>query len=360
MTMTHPVAKKILHWYDRHQRDLPWRRTKDPYAIWVSEIMLQQTQVQTVIPYYRRFLDHFPTVRSLAAASLDEVLALWENLGYYSRARHLHAAAIEIVKRWQGVLPSTEEGLRQVPGIGPYTAAAVASIAHGEAVPALDGNVKRVLCRLFGVQASLDRRRTLDRLRRLAEEMIPARQPGRFNQALMDLGAMICTPRKPACLACPVFERCRAAAEGLQDALPLKAKRSALPRKHTAAALLVDGRGRVLIVQRPHRGFLGGMWGFPGGPGQEGETLKKSLVRRVKEELGVVLRCGKELAAVNHAYSHFKMTLHVFQCSIKSGKPRALTCRAVMWAAPGELERLPCSKADRKVMEALSITAGRR
>ena len=356
--MTHPVAKKILRWYGRHQRDLPWRRTSDPYAVWVSEIMLQQTQVQTVLPYYRRFLACFPTVQALAAASLDDVLKAWENLGYYSRARHLHAAAREIVERWQGMLPSTAEELLHVPGIGPYTAAAIASIAYGEKTPALDGNVKRVLCRLFAVQKPLDQNQTHRRLRELAEGVIPRREPGRFNQGLMDLGAMICTPRKPACDHCPLRDLCRAAAKGLQEKLPVKRKKSTLPHKQMTAAVLVDKRGRYLVVQRPAQGLLGGLWGFPGGAGQDGQSLQQSLRRAVKEELGITVGCQKKLAAVSHVYSHFSITLSVYRCSIRDGKPRALKCQRVKWAAPEKLHRLPFSRADRKVMEALSVTTG--
>jgi len=327
--------------------------------VWVSEIMLQQTQVQTVLPYYRRFLTRFPTVRSLAATSVDEVLKAWENLGYYSRARHLHAAAGQIVKRWQGLLPSTEEELRLLPGIGAYTAGAIASIAYGIKAPALDGNVRRVLCRLFAVQGPLDQNRTQRRLRALAEALIPAGDPGRFNQGLMDLGAAVCTPRKPACDRCPLQDLCLAAARGLQEKLPLKRKRPTLPHKQMTAAILADKRGRYLVVQRPAQGLLGGLWGFPGGARQDGERPQESLRRAVKKDLGIAVRCGKELAAINHAYTHFSITLHVYRCSIRNGKPQPLKCRGVKWATPEELYRLPFSRADRKVMEALCITTDR-
>lgn len=358
--MTHPIAKKILRWYGRRQRDLPWRRTKDPYAVWVSEIMLQQTQVQTVLPYYRRFLDRFPTVHSLAAASLHEVLKAWENLGYYARARHLHAAAREIVSAWQGLLPATEDGLRLLPGIGPYTAAAVASIAYGIKTPALDGNVRRVLCRLFAVQEPLDQNRTQRRLRALAEELIPAGDPGGFNQGLMDLGATVCTPRRPACADCPLRTLCAAAARGIQERLPLKRKRPALPHKETAAAILRDRKGRYLVVQRPAQALLGGLWKFPGGTRNDHKSLQGSLRRAVREELGVTVRCGKELASVHHAYTHFTVTLRAFRCSILNGTPRSLKSRGLRWVMPQEFDRLPFSKVDRKIMEALGLTTGPR
>jgi A/G-specific adenine glycosylase len=359
VVMTHPVTKKILRWYACHQRDLPWRRTSDPYAVWVSEIMLQQTQVQTVLPYYRRFLDRFPTVQSLAAASMDEVLKAWENLGYYSRARHLHAAAREIVKRRQGLLPSTEEELRLLPGIGSYTAAAIASIAYGKKVPALDGNVRRVLCRLFAVQEPLDQHWTQRRLRTLAEELIPAGDPGRFNQGLMDLGATVCTPRKPACSTCPLRTLCLAAIKGMQERLPAKKKQRPLPHKEMTAGILLDRRGRVLVVQRPAPGLLGGLWKFPGGTRNERESLQESLRRAAREELGVAVRCGKELAVVHHGYTHFTMTLRAYRCSIRNGTPRALKCRSLRWVMPQEFDDLPFSRADRKVMEALPFTTGR-
>ena len=359
VAMTHSIAKKILRWYERHQRDLPWRRTGDPYAVWVSEIMLQQTQVQTVLPFYRRFLAQFPTVQSLAAASMDEVLKAWENLGYYSRARHLHAAANEIVKHGKGLLPSTEEELRLLPGIGSYTAAAIASIAYGRKVPALDGNVRRVLCRLFAVQEPLDRHRTQGRLRRLAEELVPARDPGRFNQALMDLGATVCTPRKPACATCPLRNLCLAAIKGMVERLPAKNKPRSLPHKELTAAILLDRRGRVLVVQRPASGLLGGLWKFPGGTRNGTESLQECLKRAVREELGVAVRCGKELAVVHHGYTHFTMTLRAYRCSPRNGTPRTLKCRSLRWVMPEELHRFAFSRAERKVMEALSFTTDR-
>jgi A/G-specific adenine glycosylase len=358
--MTHPLAEKILRWYARHQRDLPWRQTRDPYAVWVSEIMLQQTQVQTVLPYYRRFLARFPTVHSLAAASVDEVLKVWENLGYYARAHHLHEAAGKIIGQGRASLPSTEEGLLRLPGIGPYTAAAIASIAYGVKAPSLDGNVKRVLCRVFALQDPLDRSGTIKHIRALAEEVIPENNPGRFNQALMDLGASICTPRKPACFACPLRTLCLAAAKGLQEKLPVKRKRRALPQKEMTAAILVDSRRRYLVMRRPVQGLLAGLWKFPGGTRKDGESLPESLVRTAKEELGVPVRCNKELAAVKHAYTHFTITLHAYQCSFRNGKPRIMKGCGLMWATLKELDRLPFSRAERKIMEALSLTTDRK
>jgi A/G-specific adenine glycosylase len=358
--MMHPIAAKIVRWYARHRRDLPWRKTKDPYAVWVSEVMLQQTQVDTVRPYYGRFLFRFPTVQSLAAASLDEVLKTWENLGYYTRARHLHAAAREIADRRQGMLPATEEELILLPGIGPYTAAAIASIAYGKSVPAVDGNVRRVLCRVFAVQTPLDQSRTEKSLRALAEELIPAKNPGSFNQGLMDLGATLCTPRKPSCAPCPLRELCLAAIKGLQETLPVKGKRRGVPHKEMLAAILVDGRERYLVVQRPGEGLLGGLWGFPGGEKQPHRTLGQALRIRVRENLGIRVTCKKESFTVKHAYTHFKITVHVFLGRIREGTPRPIAYPCWQWASPEDLGRLPLSRVDRKILQALSITTGRR
>jgi A/G-specific adenine glycosylase len=353
--MTHPAATKILHWYARHGRDLPWRHTTNPYAIWVSEIMLQQTQVETVLPYYRRFLSRFPTVHSLARASLEEVLKAWENMGYYSRARHLHEAAKEIVKRWKGEIPSSLEDLLQLPGVGPYTAAAVASITCGLRAPAVDGNVQRVVCRLFAIQKPLNHGPTKKRIQKLAQELIPHRYPGRFNQGLMDLGALICTPRRPSCPACPLSELCLAAKKECQETLPVKGKRRRLLHKSMAAAILTDSKGRFLVVQRHPAGLLGGLWKFPGGEMNSDETLQDTLLRSVREELGISVRVGEKLLSVDHVYTHFTLTIHVFRCAIRMGKPRASKCRRWQWAASNALNQLPFSRGDRKIMEALRI-----
>jgi A/G-specific adenine glycosylase len=358
--MMHPIAEKILRWYARHRRDLPWRKTRDPYAVWVSEVMLQQTQVDTVLPYYGRFLARFPTVQSLAAASLEEVLKTWENLGYYTRARHLHAAAREIVDRRQGVLPASEEELILLPGIGFYTAAAIASIAYGKSVPAVDGNVRRVLCRVFAVQTPLDHNRTQKSLRALAGDLIPAKDPGAFNQGLMDLGATLCTPRKPSCAACPLRELCLAAIKGLQETLPVKGKRRGVPHKEMIAAILVDGRERYLVVQRPASGLLGGLWGFPGGEKQPHQTLGQALSKTVRKNLGIRVTCKRESVAIKHAYTHFKITVHVYLCRIREGTLRPIGYPRWQWAGPEDLAQLPFSRVDRKILRALSITTGRR
>ncbi len=344
------ITQRLLRWYDSEKRNLPWRKTRRPYRIWVSEIMLQQTQVDTVLPYYRRFLKTFPTVKALADASLDDVLKTWENLGYYSRARNLHAAARAIVDRFHGTFPRQREDILSLPGIGPYTAGAISSIAFGTPVAAVDGNVRRVVARLFALRESLDRPRTQKKIESLAGTLVPAEGAGDFNQALMDLGATICVPKGPRCDRCPLQDLCLAKAKGLQDSLPRKAKRRAIPHRDAAAAVIRKG-GRFLIVRRPGQGLLGGLWKLPGGLKEEGESLETCLRRTVLEETGFSIRTGEELGKVDHAYSHFRITLHAFRCSTAKGSPPRPGSAESRWITPEELQAYAFSKADRELMK---------
>ena len=347
------IRRNILRWYARHERDLPWRKTRNPYHVWVSEVMLQQTQVDTVIPYYHRFLSRFSTVQDLASASVDDVLKIWENMGYYARARNLHGAARQIIKQFGGKIPDTWHDLTSLPGIGSYTAGAILSMAYGQPVPAVDGNVKRVLARLFAIDQPLNdsqaRRQVMDRVRAL----VPEKDPGRFNQALMDLGSKICTPRKPKCKVCPVRSSCQAYEHNLQSVLPLIPKRTPLPHSDVTAGIIHDAKGRVLIVKRPVKGLLGGLWKFPGGPQVPNESLKSSLRRTIAEELGIRVKVGKSLASVDHAYTHFRITLHAFGCTCESGKPKALACDGWRWVPLVRLQDYAFSKADREIALAL-------
>jgi A/G-specific adenine glycosylase len=350
-----PIAKALLAWYGRRRRILPWREHPDPYRIWISEIMLQQTQVDTVIPYYHRFLKRFPDVAALAAAPLDDVLKAWENLGYYARARHLHKAARILVEKFNGVLPDAWEAIITLPGIGPYTAGAILSIAFGKPVPAVDGNANRVLSRLYAVREPVDQRDTQKRLLALAASLIPETAPGSFNQAVMDLGAMICTPKLPACADCPLRTPCKARQDGLQDLLPMSEKKPATPHERVTAAVIFNRQGQALIVRRPDRGLLGSLWKFPGGIVGKKETLEEGLARTVREELGVRIRVGRPLASVNHAYTHFRITLTAFRCFRHSGRPRALACQEWRWASREDLEKLTFSKADRTVISMIKV-----
>jgi A/G-specific adenine glycosylase len=316
--------------------------------------MLQQTRVDTVIPYYERFLGHFPSIKRLADASLSDVLKSWEGLGYYARARNLHAAAQEVVAHHGGCLPGTYNELRALPGFGRYIAGAVASIAFGQAVPAVDGNARRVLTRLFAISGDVTRSSVQRELDSLAAGLLPPGRAGVFNEALIELGATVCTKRAPGCGDCPLRGRCLALAAGDPEGLPVARPRRPVPHYDvTAAVLLRDGR--VLVAQRKPEDMLGGLWEFPGGKRERGETLHQCLQREMQEELEVGVRVGELLAVVKHAYTHFRITLYAYRCSLASGEPRCADCAAFAWVEPSELDRLPMSVADRKIARALLV-----
>ena len=344
------LNRQLLTWYRRNQRSLPWRETSDPYRIWISEIMLQQTQVDTVIPYYHRFLKAFPTVSSLARAPLQDVLKVWENLGYYSRARNIHAAARVIVEKFSGRIPDNLEAIKTLPGIGQYSAGAILSIAYGQAHPAVDGNVRRILCRLFAIRKPIDDAQEKKQLFELAASLIPARHPGDFNQALMDLGATICKPKNPDCSRCPVANLCQAQLNNLQNVLPIIRKAPAIPYRQAVAAVIRNLDGLLLVVQRPASGLLASLWKLPGGFIKAGEDTEKSLRRSVKEELGISIRTGKHLTSVNHTYTHFRITLHAYECRLLKGTPKPLECQNWRWASLTDLKKLPLSKIDRMIL----------
>jgi A/G-specific adenine glycosylase len=347
------IATLLLAWYEKNQRILPWRNTADPYAIWISEIMLQQTQVDAVIPYYRRFLEQFPTIRDLARAPLEAVLKIWENMGYYSRARHLHAAARLVVASHGGRLPENPEDLKALPGIGPYTSGAILSIAFGKPVPAVDGNVKRVLSRLFTVESPLNAGSTQRLMFALAEKLVPAEKPGRFNSALMELGALLCRPGIPRCSDCPLSSICLAYAGNCQHLLPVAGKRAKRPHKEAAVAILRDSEDRLLIVQRPEAGFLGGLWKFPGGMLDSGETVAESLEKRCREELNISISVGSSLMTLQQVYSHFQLTLHVFSGTILKGEPESPAEGDWRWASSEDIRTYPFSRAELRILTAL-------
>lgn len=349
-------ASRLLEWYRRHKRDLPWRRlaaARDPYRVWVSEIMLQQTQVVTVVPYYRRWLKEFPTVRALARATSHDVMRVWQGLGYYSRAFNLHRAAQRIVAEHGGRLPRDREALRRLPGIGRYTAGMIASIAYGQDAAALDGNVKRVLARVFDFREDVKSSAGERLLWELAERLVPPGQAGGYNQALMDLGATVCTPRSPRCDDCPVRGLCRARRLGLQAERPVVKPKNGTPH-HDVTAAIVRRHGRVLITQRHAYKLLGGLWEFPGGKRETGETLEQCLARELREELGLAIRVGAKRLTIPHAFSHFRITLHVFECEAVNGaRARAVDVADLKWVRPFELEGYPMGKADSRVREYL-------
>ncbi|MCK6624857.1 MAG: A/G-specific adenine glycosylase [Anaerolineae bacterium] len=351
------IRSRLLTWYHHHQRDLPWRGETDPYRIWISEVMLQQTQVATVIPYYQRFLERFPTLADLAAAPLEAVLKAWEGLGYYARARNLHRAARELVERHGGRFPTTYAELRTLPGFGEYTAGAVASIAFGEAAPAVDGNVKRVLARLFALREDVSRGQAARQLREIAAALVDPQTPGDWTQALMELGATVCLPQTPQCLLCPLNELCQARLLGLERELPVKPVKKALPHFDVVAAVLREN-GRVLIAQRPPEGMLGGLWEFPGGKVEAGETLAGALQREIREELGLEIAVDEPIVTVKHSYTHFKITLHALACRLLAGQPQALGVADWRWVTLAELDAFPFPRTDQKIIAALRRTTG--
>lgn len=352
------LAAALLKWYAANKRDLPWRRdAHDPYRVWISEALLQQTQVKTVIPYYERFLGRFPTVQSLASARLDTVLKTWEGAGYYARARNLHRAAREIVSRYGGRLPSTVDELITLPGIGRYTAGAIASIAFDQRAPILDGNVIRVLCRVFAIRQDPDTTATRATLWQLASDLVPAQHPGDFNQALMELGALVCTPRSPACPECPLKRICIARQLGKQEQLPVKRAKKPLPHYEIGIGIVWND-GQILIDQRNANDLLGGLWEFPGGKKERGETLQQCVRREIREELGVTVAVGKEFAVVEHGYSHFRITMHAFECRYLRGEPQAIECARWKWVSPKHLSRYAFPVANRKLIAMLQSSRG--
>jgi A/G-specific adenine glycosylase len=346
------LRRRLLTWFAREARDLPWRRTRDPYRIWLSEIMLQQTRVEAVIPYYERFLKAFPTVGDLAGASEDRVLKVWEGLGYYSRARNLHQAARTIVQRRDGRMPESAEQWRELPGIGAYTAGAIASIAGNLPEPAVDGNVLRVLSRIFSITESIDEPATKERIWSIAADLLPRKQAGAFNQALMDLGARICIPRKPRCMACPVAGQCDAFAQGIQNDLPVRKAKKAIPH-HDIVVAVIRRRGRYLVGKRPAGTLLGGLWEFPGGKVEPGETYEQALIREVREETGLEVCVGDPIAVVDHAYSHFAVTLHVYACEVAAGRTQARYHSQLKWVPRAELEQYAFPTANRRFLKSL-------
>lgn len=346
--MASTVAQALLAWYAEHARDLPWRRQRDPYAVWVSEVMLQQTRAETVVPYYLRWMDRFPTVEAFASASRDEVLRMWEGLGYYRRAHNLHQAAHILVVEYDGKLPNEVDKLRDLPGIGPYTAAAIAAIAFNQDVIAIDGNLRRVLSRL--IDLTIDPRSSEGErcLRSWALRECPSGQSSAFNQALMDLGAMVCLPRTPNCDACPLVRSCLALKRGVQDERPMKPPRKQIPHITVTAAVLRDGE-HVLIGRRPEGVLLGGLWEFPGGRLEPEETLESCLRREIGEEIGVEIEVGARLGVFDHAYTHFRVTVHAFECKLIRGEPQAIDHSEIRWVSPEQLREYPMGKIDRAI-----------
>lgn len=345
-------SQELLAWYHQNARQLPWRDHPDPYVIWVSEIMLQQTRVETVIPYFKNWMARFPSIASLATAPQQEVLNLWEGLGYYSRARNLHKAAQVVVEQLNGCLPEEVSQLTKLPGIGRYTAGAIASIAFGRDEPALDGNIRRVLSRVFNVVAPASSPEGEKQLWALARENLPPGQAGDYNQAMMDLGASRCTPTAPDCLNCPVSSVCQAYSLGIQEARPVTTPKPKIPH-YTVTAAIIQHDDYVMIVQRPPKGLLGGLWEFPGGKQEPGEDLSACLQREIFEELHLKIQVGEPFGVYRHAFTHFRVTLHAFLCTSNGDAPQLKEHTDLRWVRPLALSNYPMGKIDRQIANRL-------
>ena len=348
------IRRNLLTWYHANKRMMPWRGTDDPYKIWISEVMLQQTQVATAIDYYQHFVHVFPTVQHLAAATPDSVMKVWENLGYYGRARNLHQAARDIINHFNGQIPDQIEELLSLPGIGLYTAGAILSIGFGKRVPVLDGNVIRVLTRLFHITDNTGQAAVRNELLKLAESLLPVKNVRHFNEAMMELGAVLCKPRKPICAKCPFTRFCEANRLSIQEELPVKAPRKPVPHYHVVAGVIWN-KNQFLITRRKPKGLLGGLWEFPGGKVKEGETYESALTREILEELAIKVKIIKPMISIPHAYTHFKITLHLYECQFVRGKIQLNQATAFRWIKHSDLNRFAFPAANRKAMKMLYV-----
>jgi len=339
-------------WYMANQRDLPWRKTKNPYHIWVSEVMLQQTQVNTVIPYYQKFLRRFPDLSHLARANPQDVLKVWEGMGYYARARNLRSAAAIVLDRHQGAVPQSWQEFRKLPGVGDYIAAAVLSIAYDMPYPVVDGNVKRVLSRLFVMEAAVNASSSNKIYRSAAADILDQSRPGTFNQATMELGAMVCKPQNPLCLVCPLKKQCLAFQSSRTLEFPKKLTKSPIPLYRIAVGVVFKN-GRVLITRRKDDGLLGGLWEFPGGKIRDGEKPAAACIREIKEEANLTVGIYAHLCKVKHAYTHFKILMDVFCCAYAGGRVKLKGPVDYRWIALNKLEAYPLPKANHKFLPQL-------
>ncbi len=349
------MQKILLDWFDRNKRTLPWRTTRTPYRTWISEIMLQQTRVETVIPYFLRWMELFPDVATLAASDEQSVLKCWEGLGYYHRARALHQTAIIINQTMGCVFPSDPKVMQKLPGIGRYTAGAIASIAFGMRAAALDGNIRRVYSRTADISLPLRSSECEKILWQIADELLDPDRPGDYNEALMDLGNAICTSSNPRCESCPIQPFCLAYVNHTVAMRPVLAAGKAIPHYQVSAAVIRKSENnqpdRFLLAQRPANGLLGNLWEFPGGKIEEDETAQECLQREIREELNSNISIIKPFGTYRHAYTHFRVTLQAFLCEIGDQKPDPVEAQAITWAAAEDLDQFPMGKIDRLIAQ---------
>lgn len=342
--------RELLAWYQENKRDMPWRRKPSLYRTLLSEFMLQQTRADQAIPYFHRFLKAFPNMKRLAEAPLQQVLKLWEGLGYYSRARNLH----ETAKRLAGKRSVTTELLSDCPGIGPYTLAAIASISLNEPLPVVDGNVNRVVSRILALDELPSSREGKDRILKTVQSWIERGSPGDWNQAMMELGATVCMPRNPKCPACPWSQRCEANRLGSQEDFPKRREKAPVPHRVHAAAVIRRKNRDILIAQRPTTGLLANLWEFPGGECNSGENLKACAARVVNEKLAVRIKIGRKLDTIKHAFSHFSLTLNVFEATLVGGRKRNAAYQDSKWVKPSRLRVYPFPRAHWPILDKLS------
>lgn len=327
-----------------------WRETRDPYRIWISEIMLQQTRVDQATPFFIRFIDRFPTLEALANADQHDVLMYWEGLGYYSRARNLHATARTIVHEFSGIFPSDYNTLLSLKGIGPYTAAAILSIAFDKPFGVMDGNVIRVISRFLGMTEDVTKSRTQKQIQQFVNDSISRSRPGDFNQALMELGATMCLPLNPKCEECPLNDSCIAFKTLQTKSIPYKPARQNIPHYTIVTGIIEDRTThKILIARRKNEAMLGGLWEFPGGKQEPGETDIQTLLREIREELGVTIDGIEHFISIKHTYSHFRITMHTYRCKLSHGTPSARSSQEIKWVDVNELSDYPFPKANRLI-----------
>ncbi|MBA4368777.1 MAG: A/G-specific adenine glycosylase [Desulfobacterium sp.] len=346
------IQKSLARWYQKNRLDLPWRKTDDPYRVWISEVMLQQTRIETVIPYYNRFMDKYPEIKFLAESDLQSVLKIWEGLGYYARARNMHKAAQIICEKFQGRLPDTREGLLKLPGIGEYISAAIASISFRIPAAVVDGNVKRVLARLFMDSTPTNDTGRKNLFESYAAKLLDQDQPGDFNQAVMELGQRICRPGNPICSDCPVQEFCKVFQTNRIDQYPVRVDRKSVPLKKMNYAIVFQGK-KCLLLRRPAKGLLGGLWELPGYEQHHRTAPGKQLENMICRMTGIRIRVEEKIGTVSHAYTHFKVAANVYLCFYKSGEICLNGPTEHQWILPAEIHHYPCHKLIHKIFPML-------